>query len=294
MTRQWLALGRVIDLHTHSDCSDGSESPERVAELAAEAGCSAFALTDHDTTEGLGRAGARASELGIACIGGCEISCEFSPGSMHVLVYFVSEGVGPLADELTRLRQDRRHRNVELVAKLRSQGLNLTEDDVAAQAGGDLSRAGRPHVAAVLMNAGVVGSIQEAFDTLLAKNRPGYVGKGRVTPTQVADLARRSGALAVLAHPLSLGLNPYDLASAVGELAQAGFSGLEAIYGRYSPEERTGLAALAVANNLVPTGGSDFHGRFKPDLSIGSGRGDLDVPDAVLASLSALIDRRPG
>ncbi|MHB1488581.1 MAG: PHP domain-containing protein [Acidimicrobiales bacterium] len=284
----------MIDLHTHSDCSDGSESPERVAELAAEAGCSAFALTDHDTTEGLLRARARAQELGVECIGGCEISCEFSPGSMHILMYFVSDGVGPLADELTRLRQDRRERNVELVAKLRSQGLDLTEDDVAAQAGGDLSRAGRPHVAAVLMNTGVVSSVQEAFDTLLAKGRPGYVGKGRLAPAQVADLARRSGALAVLAHPLSLGLNPSGLASAVGELAEAGLSGVEAIYGRYSPEERTGLTGLAVANNLVATGGSDFHGRFKPDLSIGSGRGDLDVPDAALASLAALVDRRPG
>ncbi|MGH9305795.1 MAG: PHP domain-containing protein [Acidimicrobiales bacterium] len=286
----------MIDLHTHSTCSDGSETPERVAELAHEAGCHAFALTDHDTTEGLGRAARRAAKLGVEFVPGCEISCEFSPGSLHVLVYFVADGHGPLADELVRLRQDRLARNRQLVARLSgpSVGLDITEDDLAAEAGGDLSRAGRPHVATILMRRGVVKSIQEAFDTLLSKGRAGYVGKGRLGPAQVADLARQSGGLAVLAHPLSLGLDPPSLASAVAELASMGFAGIEATYGRYSTTERAGLADLAARNNLVATGGSDFHGQVKPDLAVGAGRGDLAVPTEALVALKRLLERRPG
>lgn len=270
----------MIDLHTHSTVSDGSDPPARVAELAAEAGCSAVALTDHDRLDGIVAARGRASALGVELVAGCELSCEFSPGTMHVLVYFVEPGEGPLHDELVRLQAVRDRRN-----QLMCERLGIPYAELLEEAGG--MGAGRPHAAAVLVRRGVVGSIQEAFDMYLAKGRPGYVDKERLAPGEAVRLARASGGVAVLAHPFSLGLAPAELGRTVGELAGLGVAGVEAMYGRYSPEDRAGLVALAAAHGLVATGGSDHHGTYKPDLTVGRGAGDLDVPDSVLDELRA-------
>ena len=115
-------LGAVIDLHVHSTCSDGSETPERVVELAVAAGCTAVALTDHDGLAGIAQAAARAKSLGIGFVPGCEVSCEFSPGTMHALAYFVEPGEGPLQSELERLRRDRSRRNELLLQRLKDLG----------------------------------------------------------------------------------------------------------------------------------------------------------------------------
>jgi predicted metal-dependent phosphoesterase TrpH len=279
----------VIDLHTHSTVSDGSERPERIPELAAAAGCAAVALTDHDRLDGVVPAGARAQELGVRFVPGCEISCE-AAGTMHVLIYFVGGGDGPLQDELSRLQQARDDRNRRMLARLSDElGLPVSLEEVEAEAGG--AGVGRPHVAAVLVNKGLVGTIQEAFDVWLAKGKPGYVDKVRLRPDEAVRLAAASGGVAVLAHPLSLGLEPSDLESVVAELTGLGLAGIEAIYGRYAPEERRRLAQLARSHDLVVSGGSDYHGAYKPDLDVGRGRGDLHVPDAALAELEA---RRPG
>jgi predicted metal-dependent phosphoesterase TrpH len=278
----------VIDLHTHSTVSDGSDPPERIPELAADAGCTAVALTDHDRLDGVAAAQARAAEVGVALVPGCEISCE-AKGTMHVLIYFVEDGDGPLQAELRHLQQARDDRNRRMLDRLSNElGLPVTLDEVEAEAGG--AGVGRPHVAAVLVKKGVVGSIQEAFDTWLAKGKPGYVDKVRLSADEAVRLAATSGGVAVLAHPLSLGLEPDALERTVAELAGLGLAGLEAVYGRYAPEERAGLSALAARHDLVITGGSDHHGDYKPDLRVGTGRGDLDVPDAVVDDLAA---RRP-
>jgi 3',5'-nucleoside bisphosphate phosphatase len=278
----------VIDLHTHSTVSDGSDPPERLPELAARAGCSAVALTDHDRLDGIAAAQLRARELGVTLVPGCEVSCAGSPGSLHVLAYFVEPGEGPLQEELVRLQQDRTERNRQLLARLAGLGIPVSEQDLHEETGkDDLSEVGRPHVAAVLMRKGVVSSISEAFDEWLGKGRPGYVSKARVEPLGVARLARASGAVVVLAHPFSLGLPEAELASTVTELAEGGFSGLEAYYGRYTDEERAHLVALARSAGLVATGGSDYHGSYKPDLSVGVGLGDLEVPDHALEELAA-------
>ena len=277
----------MIDLHTHSTVSDGSDPPERIPELAAEVGCSAVALTDHDSLAGLGAARRRADELGVTLVPGCEISCRpLGSGGMHVLVYFVEDDGGPLAEELVRLRHDRHDRNLLLADRLAWLGLPVTYGDVVAEAGGE-DGIGRPHFARALVNAGAAESIQDAFDRYLANGRPAYVPKSRLDAVDVARLARESGGVAVLAHPYSLELNGPDLARAVGELAEAGFGGIEAIYGRYSPRQRQDLANLARRFDLVPTGGSDHHGTIKPDLTVGTGTGDLKVPDGVLTQLES-------
>lgn len=278
----------MIDLHTHSTCSDGSDSPERVVELAVAAGLSALALTDHDNMAGISAARAAAEASGIGFVAGCEVSCVAGGGTMHLLCYYAEEGDNPLAATLERLRRERAGRNDTLIDRLRELGIDISLSEVRAEAGSDT--VGRPHFAAVLVRKGVVSSIQEAFDALLKKGAPAYVPKASLTGTEVVEVASASGALAVLAHPYSLGLEAGELESKVAALKEAGLAGLECYYGRYDNEEWGELASLARRLGLVATGGSDYHGRFKPDLSIGNGRGDLEVPDSALEELAA---RRP-
>ena len=280
----------MIDLHTHSSVSDGSDPPERIPELAAEAGCSAVALTDHDSLAGIGPARRRAEELGITLVPGCEVSCRSDgPGGMHVLVYFVDDDTSPLGEELVRLREDRRRRNLALADRLQTLGVPITYEMVVAEAGGEAG-VGRPHFAAVMVAVGAADSVDDAFERFLTNRRPGFVPKARLSAAEVAGLATASGGVAVLAHPYSLGLDSADLARVVGDLAAAGFAGIEAVYGRYSPRQRRELGNLARRFDLVATGGSDHHGLAKPDLRVGTGQGDLKVPDQVLTQLRS---RRP-
>lgn len=268
----------MIDLHTHSTVSDGSDAPEAIPRLAAAAGCTAVALTDHDRLDGIDAARRSASEHGVEFVPGCELSCEVTAGTMHLLVYFVEPGAGPLQDELVRLQDVRDRRNELMCARL-----GIPYADLLAEAGG--MGAGRPHAAALLVRDGRATSIQDAFDRWLAKGRPGYVEKERLTPAQALALAARSGGVTVLAHPFTLGLAAEALAPKLRELAGLGLRGVECFYGRYSPAERAALGALAAGEGLVATGGSDHHGTYKADLAVGVGRGDLDVPDRVLDEL---------
>jgi predicted metal-dependent phosphoesterase TrpH len=279
-------LPSVIDLHTHSTVSDGSDPPGRIPELGHAAGCRAVALTDHDRQDGVEVARSRAGELGVELVPGVEISCEH-PGSMHLLVYFLEPGEGPLQDELVRLQVARDTRNRRMADRMASLGLPVTYEELMEEAGG--MGAGRPHIANILVRKGVVGSIQEAFDVWLAKGKPAYLDKERLQPAAAVGLALASDAAPVLAHPFSLGLAPAETEATIAELASHGLVGVEAIYGRYSPAERADVAAIAGRHGLVTTGGSDYHGTYKPGLQVGVGLGDLDVPDSALDELRARV-----
>jgi 3',5'-nucleoside bisphosphate phosphatase len=278
----------VIDLHAHSTASDGSDEPAALMAMAAGQGLSAVALTDHDTIEGLAEARAAAAEVGVRLVHGCELSCEVGPATMHLLVYFLTDGPGPLQDRLSGLQATRADRNRRIVGVLQDHGLDVTLDEVVAEAGG--GSVGRPHVAGVLLRKGYVTSVQEAFDVWLAKGRPAYLERERLLPADAIALAHASGAVAVLAHPTSLGYEGSALEQFVAGLAADGLDGMECEYGRYTPELRVALREMADRLGLAVTGGSDYHGRYKPDLALGSGLGDLAVPDALLDALEA---RRP-
>jgi predicted metal-dependent phosphoesterase TrpH len=276
----------MIDLHCHSTCSDGSDTPAELVALAARTGLSAIALTDHDTQAGIAAARASAGDLGVRLVPGCEVSCTWSSGTLHMLSYFLEPGEGPLQDELVRLAADRAARNDLMLERLAALGLPISRDEVEAEAGDD-GVIGRPHFAAVLVRKGAAESIQDAFDRLIGKGTPGYVSKARVAAGEIVDKAAASGAVAVLAHPLSLGLEGPELASAIGELAAKGLGGLECVYASYDEPTRNALRRIAGDLGLVPTGGSDYHGTYKPGLLLGTGRGDLDVADSVLDALEA-------
>jgi hypothetical protein len=299
----------VIDLHTHSTVSDGTDTPRDLVELAARVPLTALAITDHDTLDHVPEAIAAASDHGLRLIPACELSCDVRternsagrsplewerrepwdiplsiPGAMHLLVYF-PDPEGPIGPRLRELQAARKARNTEIVARLRDAGIDISIDEVLEEAG--TGAIGRPHVAAVLVRKGVVDTIDEAFERWLAKGRPAYVERKRLGPEEAIDLAHASGAVTSLAHPGSLGLDDVALELFVSRLAAAGLDGLECEYARYSPEQRAVYRAVAMRHHLVATGGSDYHGAYKPDLSVGVGRGDLAVPDDVVAQLEA-------
>lgn len=257
-------------------------------ELAGRNGLSAVALTDHDTVEGLAEARAAAEAVGVRLVQGCELSCEVGSATMHLLVYFLEDGPGPLQEKLAGLQAARADRNRRIVDVLQASGVDVTLEEILEEAGG--GSVGRPHVAGVLLRRGYVTSVQEAFDVWLAKGRPAYLDRERLLPAEAIRLAHESGAVTVLAHPTSLGYDEAELERFVGGLAADGLDGLECEYGRYPPELRARLRALAERLGLAVTGGTDYHGRYKPDLDLGTGLGDLNVPDELLDALEA---RRP-
>jgi len=274
----------TVDLHTHSTASDGSDPPETLIELGVEARLRALALTDHDTQEGLEAAAAAAASQSLELIPGVELSLNYDRGTMHLIVLWLDPGEGPLQDRLDGLQSGRTRRNEEIVGRLEEAGLPITIGEVLEEAGG--GSVGRPHIAAVMVKHGYVPDIRTAFDLWLGRDRPAYVGRDRLEPQEAIGLARESGAVPVLSHPHTLGVTTAPaMADLLTDLKRAGLIGLETIYGSYRRHEREGYSDLARRFELVPSGGSDYHGSYKPGLSLGSGYGDLAVPDSVLDEL---------
>ena len=273
----------AVDLHLHSTCSDGSETPAALVTAAAAIGLSGIALTDHDTLEGTTEAAAAAQSLGIRFVSGTELSVSWRDQSMHVLVYFLDPISGPLQRRMEDLRQSRETRNRQIVEKLRTLGLEISVDEVTKESGGGVT--GRPHIAGVLVARGYVASVAEAFERYLAAGRPGYVERDRLEASEAIALSRASGAVPVVAHPHTLNLRAEEFATGFTDLVAAGLGGIEAYYAEYTPEMRSRLAAMCDELGIVATGGSDYHGRYKPHLEIGIGKGDLRVPDEALDRL---------
>lgn len=274
----------TVDLHSHSTASDGSDPPRRVVGLAVEGGLSALALTDHDTLEGVASAVEAASSTDLELIPGVELSLDYDGGGMHLVVLWLEPGSAPLQDRLAGLQAGRGSRNVQIVETLTRLGMPVTIDEVEREAGG--GSVGRPHIAAVMMAHGYVPDIRTAFDLWLGKGKPAYSGRERLDPSEAIRLARESGGVPVLAHPHTLGITTAsEMADLLTELKRAGLVGLEAMYSGYRRHERDGYSDLARRFGLVPSGGSDYHGTYKPGLALGTGYGDLAVPDSVLEQL---------
>jgi predicted metal-dependent phosphoesterase TrpH len=257
--------------------------------LAVEAGLSALALTDHDIQDGVPEARTAASVTGIELIPGVELSLEYDDGGMHLIVLWLEPGPGPLQDRLAALRAGRDQRNLGIVEKLTAAGLPITIEEVEAEAGG--GSVGRPHIAAVMVSRGYVPDLRSAFDLWLGNGQPAYLGRPRLDPKDAITLARESGGVPILSHPHTLGITTSGaMADLLGDLRAAGLVGLEAIYSVYQRHERDGYADLARRFGLVPSGGSDYHGDYKPGLALGSGYGDLAVSGSLLEELREHAD----
>lgn len=264
----------MIDLHTHTTASDGSHTPSGLVRYALSKGLKAIAITDHDTLDGLPEALDEAARLGLEVVPGVEISVDFKP-EMHILGYFLCGGYTGMNEVLKELQEKRSERNPKIIKKLNELGMKITMEEVDALAGGGVT--GRPHIARVMIEKGYVGSVAEAFDKYLASGRPAYFSKEKLTPEQGIEETAKAGGLPVLAHPIFLDMDEAELDLLLGKLAKAGLMGIEAFYSENTDDQTKELLRLAGRNNLFVTGGSDFHGSFKPDIEIGTGRGNLSI-----------------
>ena len=246
----------ICDLHLHSTCSDGTRRPAQVAELAAGAGLSFMALTDHDSVDGNREAQARAHELGLHFLCGIELSCE-TDRPVHVLGY----GIDPENEELAlfcrEYRVHRRDRARKMVEKLNAAGLPLDYDHVLSLARGAV---GRPHVARALVEAGLAQSVQEAFQKYLLPGKIGYVPKKKLSVTEGCALIRGAGGVPVLAHPMQLHMGDMALETLVRYWQGQGLCGLEVYHPSAENHKAARLLRLARQLGLAVTGGSDFHG----------------------------------
>ena len=266
-------MGR-IDLHTHTNHSDGTFTPLELVGLASQRGLEVVAITDHDTTDGIEEATGAGREFGVDVVPGVEFSAEHQGTSVHVLCYWMDREDEGLQAELVRLRSERFLRGEVMVEKLRSLGYPVSFERVREIAGnGNIVR---PHVAQALVEAGVVADEEEAFDRLIGDDGPAYVPKHALEPLEALELVRRAGGACVLAHPGMWSAEapvPEDLIEA---MAEAGMAGLEADHSDHTPEQREHYRDLAKRLGLVVTGGSDCHGtRFDP-VRLGSVTTDPD------------------
>jgi predicted metal-dependent phosphoesterase TrpH len=274
----------AVDLHTHSNRSDGSDTPAELVRKAAASGLTAVALTDHDTLEGIEEAREEATRHPIELVPGLEISCEWAPGAMHLVVLFVEPRPGPLQDRIGELQAGREQRNYRIVDRLRQLGIDISMEEVQRES--PVGVVGRPHFAAVLVQKGVVTDIPEAFNEYLGNRAPAYVPRPRLEPEEAIGLARASGGVPILSHPHTLGHTAAgEFSATYRRLTEAGLVGIDAYYGEYPPEQREELARICRSFGLIPSGGSDYHGSYKEGLELGSGYGDLEVPDTVLEEL---------
>ena len=273
-----------IDLHTHSICSDGSDSPVELIDLAAAAGLRAISLTDHDTVTGLAAAAARAAELDIEFMPGIELSCHTGDRTIHLLGYNFDTTNLALVASLANQQRSRTERNTLLVERLAALGYFVTLEEIEAHANG--GTVGRPHVAAVLMKHGYVNSIEHAFDELLAQGKPAYVERRELPASDAISLIHEAGGAAIWAHPTrSKAFDENHFRSTLDELVDSKLDGFECWYSRFTPDHRRQMARIARKYELIATGGSDYHGAYKPDLNVGTGTGDLHIPYEVFEEL---------
>ena len=269
----------IVDLHVHSTASDGTYTPEEVAKLAKTIGLSAIALTDHDTIDGLDAFQKTGNTLGIETITGIEFAALWEKHHRPE-IHIVGLGFDPdhpaLLERMKDIQTSRDVRNQKMCEKLSSIGLHITLDEVAANAGGEIIT--RAHFANVLLKKGYIAKKEDAFSRYISTGLPGYVEREFLSPELCIRTINEAGGAAVLAHPTLYGLNMAQLEELCEELIPYGLDGIECQYSTYSSAETKTITALAEKMKLLPSGGSDFHGKNKPNIHLGSGKSNLAIP----------------
>jgi 3',5'-nucleoside bisphosphate phosphatase len=281
----------LIDLHTHTNESDGTYSPFELVDAALAIGLEALAISDHDTLTGYDRALPRARKKGLDLVCGIELSTKFRGKTVHLLGYFLN---GPPADSfrdwIGEMQASRRDRNVRLAQRLQSLGIDVKIEDVERKG---RSLTGRPHFAKAMLEKGYVSSIQEAFDEFLDESAKGYVDRQEPElPTGIRRIAA-AGGVSSIAHPIRLGYrDPAQLRALVSDMRDAGLGAIEVYHSDHRPAHVEQYLKLAREFDLAVTGGSDFHGEVKPGIRLGSGAGgNLNIPRSILDRLRELQPR---
>ncbi len=272
-----------IDLHTHSTASDGTYSPTELVKAGQETGLKALALTDHDTTKGLPEAVSAGHKFGLEVIPGCELSVEYPQGQMHIVGLWLPTSPKSLGQELDYLRNRRHARNERIIDKLTSLGIDINYEQVKNLAGE--ATIGRPHIARVLCQKKVVRNIQEAFDQFIGPQGQAYVPKEKFTPQKAIQILKQEKATVILAHPYSLELQTNQLRLELIKLQSIGLDGMEVFYSEHDPKQTSTYLGLCQELGLLISGGSDFHGRVKPNIFLGKGKGNLDLKYELLEKM---------
>jgi 3',5'-nucleoside bisphosphate phosphatase len=282
-----------IDLHIHSTASDGTLTPAEIVAHARNLGLAAIAITDHDTVDGVRQILKNGSPQGIHFLTGVEISsappAEFPcQGSLHLLGYGFRYDDPFLAHQLHTLQDARRNRNPKIITELQALGIDITVDELETP--GAKRQTGRPHIAKLLVEKGVVTSFDEAFERFLGNGKPAYVDKYRIECHHAIQLIRQAGGMAVLAHPALIHpTRPWALEDLLGLLQAKGLQGLEVYYPEHTDAQTRHFLALAQRHGLIATGGTDFHGAIKPGIEMGIADGTFMVPFNVYEQLLAQL-----
>ncbi len=275
---------KKIDLHTHTDISDGSETPEAAVRLAKSLGLAAIAVTDHDTAAGVKRAKAEGEKCGVEVVSGIELGCGWHGSEVHMLGYGVDPDDRGLASVLDRIVRDRHERNVKMAKLLSDDGIEIDVAELERRHPGSVI--GRPHFALCLVEAGIADSVKDAFNRFLDPGRKYYVRRHFLSLEEGAELIIAAGGRPVIAHPLQYKLSDEGMTELLEKAVSVGVCGLECRYSGYGEETVQRLLKLAADYGLCPTGGSDWHGSHKPHISMGSGEhGELCVPYDYLEAL---------
>lgn len=283
---------KYVDLHVHSNASDGTLTPAEVVRLAAQKQLSAIALTDHDTLAGIPealQAAAALEEQGtwIQIIPGTEISVSYQDKDIHILGLFLDAKNEQLFDSLEHARIRREERNHKMAANLRAAGIEITVEKLKdAEGDAVLTRA---HFAKFMVEHGYVKTNQDAFSKYLHDGSPYYVPREYLSPEEAISLIHSAGGLAVIAHPLLYKFTLPEVEAMVSYLKNLGLDGVETIYSANTGFDEGHLRRIANKYDLAMTGGSDFHGKNKPDIQLGTGRGNLKVPYEILEKLQARL-----
>lgn len=286
-----------VDLHVHSTRSDGTFTPSQLVDYAIDKGLAAFALTDHDTVDGLAEAFAYAESLRLKqnappvpeVIPGIEFSTEYHGRDVHILGLYIDHQDKAFTHKIQEFVDTRILRNRKMCRLLREAGIDVTYEALL-EAFPD-SVITRAHYAKYMLSQGYIQSMKEAFDRYIGDDCPCYVPREKVTPVQAVKLVLEAGGVPILAHPILYRLTAPQLEELTLELKAAGLVGVEAVYSTYNAAEERQIRALAARQGLLVSGGSDFHGSNKPGLDLAVGYGNLFIPYSVLADIKKAAGR---
>lgn len=272
-----------IDLHTHSNASDGTFTPTQVINRAIEKELYALSLTDHDTIDGIWEAIEASKSSSLEFIPGIELSCCYDNREIHILGLFINHEDTHFQQELIKIRTDRLNRNLEMIEHFQRDNINVTLEKL--QAGNPNSVITRAHFARVLMEEGVCKTKDQAFNRYIGINCPYYIPREMITPEYAISLIKKAGGKPILAHPLLYKLSYSQIEAMLVTFMEYGLVGIEAYHSSSNWYETDKLRSFALKYNLGVSGGSDFHGQNKPDIDIGSGRGSLRIHKSILEKL---------
>ncbi len=279
---------RKVDFHTHSTCSDGTMTPTELVNYAKAKGLSAFALTDHDSVDGIKEAKAEAERIGIEIVPGIEFSAA-EDTETHIIGLFIDSDNEYLLNTIKRLKESRYRRMEDICSKLRANGMAITYEEAMCVAGSKF--VGRAHIAKLMVQKGYCETIRECFDKYIGFNKPCYSEKRELTATESVKAIREAGGLAFLAHLNQTGFDKERLENLLVKLKNAGLTGIEGYYPEYTLQHISDYRALAEKHSLALSGGSDFHGSMKPHIEIGVGTGDLEIPYFILKNMKNIKNR---